>query len=250
MRAHGMRAFATLYCVVGVVIGLVAGCGGGADELESRASVLAASSERTARSGVTVTEPNYFFPGTGYVTQPLDIYVPYDTTGLLVGEHSSVPVAYWAQTFIATGRSPATLTIAALNNLPGDVPPAPFRFKMLLVEAPGTAGLFIPGAILWESGPVSISEVQSPQYSEVTFKIRGVHLTVGSRYAWVLDAYSTRDGAADVGQLMANMGREVPPYTQGEAYWRIATGQGRDVDFASPWTEWPGDVTFLLRFAK
>jgi hypothetical protein len=244
-RAIGLVA-AALALLLGVGL---AGCGGGSDEpTSSDRAFAAAASERVAKSDYSLSGPYYFYPGTGYVAQPRDIYVPFDAGGLIIGEHYSVTIAYWAQTFTAAGRTPTTLTIPMFNNLAA----SPFRFRVLLVEALGGAGQFTPGAVLWESSDAAIPEIPAPDPTEITFKVKGVRLTAGSRYAWVVDSYSTRDGVMDVGLLMANIGNTAPPYAAGEAYWQAASGQGRTADFAASWTPWDasGDASFLLRFTR
>ena len=158
-----------------------------------------------------------------------------------IGEYHTLTTAYLEQTFKATGTHVQSLTVGVLDNFPSDVPPAPFRFRLLLTE---TEALH-PGAILWESSDLS---VDTSQLTDVTVDVGGVNLRQGSTYAWVLDTYSTRDGLQDVASILGTLA----------ATWRrmkmapllgTASGDGRASDFAAPWLQIGGlDAAFLIRY--
>lgn len=190
------------------------------------------------------TANGYILFGEGYVPQPADTYVPADAGACCVGETHTLTNAYLAQTFEATGVNPASITLGLVNNLPGDVPPASFQFRLLFTEAyPG----FHPGTILFESANLAIP-ASVMGFNEMTFAIAGVTFDVGSEYAWILDTYVTRDGIEDAGGWFANIGHDVPPYLDGVLYVANTTGLGRAADFESTWTNTGFDAAFLISY--
>lgn len=184
---------------------------------------------------------------TDYEAKANDTYVKADAGACCVGEYHSLTNVYIGQSFVASGRIPHSITLGLANNQPGDVPPSAPKFRLLITELPPSG--FQPGKVLWEGGPYVI---QQTSYAEYTFEIRGVVLTPGQRYAWVLDTYSDRDGAQDVLVFYWNSGTGnfgAPIYTGGQAWFQNAFGQGRAADFAYPW--WyagGGSMSFLLRY--
>ena len=180
--------------------------------------------------------------GDGYSPRPHDTYVPADAGVCCIGEYHSLTTAYLEQTFRATGTHIRSLTIGVLDNFPSDVPPAPFRFRLLLT----TTGALHPGAVLWESADLSVN---TSQLTDVTVDIDGVNLMSGSMYSWVLDTYATRDSLQDVGQYLGNIGHDVAPYQDGVLRLGAASGNGRAFDFETPWVEIGGlDAAFLIRY--
>lgn len=187
----------------------------------------------------------YVLFGDGYVPRAEDTYVPADAGACCFGEYRTLTAQYLAQTFQATGSTPTSLTLGLANNLPSDVPAAPFRFRLLFTQA---FGGFSPGAVLWESGDLSIPADVSG-FHEYTLSLSGLNFSVGEQYAWVLDTYSTRDGLEDAGAYFANVGIDVPPYSYGGLYGQSASGLGRATDFAAPWVATGIDAAFLIRYS-
>jgi len=181
--------------------------------------------------------------GADYVPRPSDTYVSANAGACCIGEYYSLTNVYMAQTFTATGKTPKSLTLGLANNGASDVPPAPFRFRLLLTEVLNIG--FLPGKILWESDDLAIP-ADGLGYREVTYDIRGVQLREGSDYAWILDTYTTRDGVQDVGAFQANT--VINPGV-GRLYMATATGAGRDVDFTQTWYYVGYSASFLLRYA-
>jgi hypothetical protein len=173
------------------------------------------------------------------------IRVAADAGACCTGEYHSLENDYLAQSFRAIAEKPISLLLDLANNLPGDVPAAPFRFNLFLARGSGGTGL---GRVLWSSGPFAIP-ADLMGYHDYSFAISGVHLDVGQTYSWVLDTYSTRDGAQDVGAWLGNIGHDVAPYLDGDLYVRKATGQGWRSDRAAGWTNTGMDAAFLMQFA-
>jgi len=101
--------------------------------------------------------------------------------------------------------------------------------------------------VLWESKDLALTAPDG-QYTEYSFKISGVKLDVGTKYAWILDTYVTRDGVLDLGGFFANAGIDVSPYLDGVLYLADATGLGREADFASTWINSGFDAAFLISY--
>jgi hypothetical protein len=182
--------------------------------------------------------------GSDYVPRSSDTYVSANAGACCIGEYYSVTNVYMAQTFEATGKVPKSLTLGLANNQPADVPPASFRFRLLLVEVVHSG--FLPGKILWESDDLSIP-ADGLGYREVTHDINGVKLTPGRVYAWILDTFSTRDGQQDVGAFQGNT---IINADVGRLWMATATGAGRSVDFTQTWSYANMSAAFLLRYAS
>ena len=181
--------------------------------------------------------------GTSYVPRASDTYVPANAGACCIGEYYSLPNVYMAQTFAATGKIPKSITLGLVNNRPSDVPPAPFRFRLLLTEVVHLG--FLPGRILWESADLAIP-ADRLGWHEVTYDIRGIQLQVGGEYAWILDTNTTRDGQQDAGGFQANL--EINPGV-GRLFMAAATGAGRAVDFTQTWYYVNMSAAFLLRYS-
>lgn len=206
------------------------------------ALALLASLSSTAYGDVLLLGDSY-----DYEPKASDTYVRADAGACCIGEYHSLTNHYVGQSFIATGKVPHSLTLGLANGEPGDVPPSTPKFRLLITELPASG--FQPGKVLWEGGPYDIPASQRG-YAEYSFNIRGVVLVPGQRYAWVLDTYSDRDGVQDVLNFYWNTGSGVtaPIYSNGQAWFQSASGQGRAADFAYPWWYAGGaSMSFLLR---
>jgi hypothetical protein len=216
----------------------------GTTPMKHAIAALAAALSATAGHAQTA----YVLFGNGYDPKPNDTYVRADSGACCFGEYHSFTASYWAQTFKATGKHPHSITIGLANNLPADVPPAPFRFRLLFTEVmdPG----FRPGRVLWESPDQSIP-IEAANYKEYTYDVRGIKFEPGRTYAWIIDTYSTRDSNEDAAAFFADLGINAPLYQDGRLYAGPATGAGRDADFASvSWTYGAMSASFLIRYAS
>lgn len=151
--------------------------------------------------------------------------------------------AYIGESFVALGSKIHELTFFVLNNW-SDLFPGTFDFRVLLVDgalnSPGTR------TVLYESDEFAIPFPPN-DYSEISPKgLNSVKLEPGQTYTWILDSWATRDGIEDVGQMGVVLGN---PYADGSAFFRNATGSGRDADLNGTWYQSSTyDIAFRLRF--
>ena len=90
--------------------------------------------------------------------------------------------AYWAQGF--TAEKAKAKQIALLARRTRGQP----RFRLLLVEFVD-AELSVPGRVLFESDEVAILPSQSEGYDPLIIDVGSISLSVGRKYAFVLDAF-------------------------------------------------------------
>jgi hypothetical protein len=183
--------------------------------------------------------------GDNYVPERYDTFSEADAGGGSVGEYYATPVAYFGQSFVATGRHPKSITLNLSNQPPSDVAPGPMPYRVLIAEITPP---FTPGRILWESDTqVLPAEARAADY---TLPIQGVNLKVGRMYAFIIDTGSDRDGVPDLLGVALNTGREVAPYLAGSSWYQGFYGRGREADFAYPWNVYSPnlDLGFLIRY--
>ena len=175
--------------------------------------------------------------GGNYTPKSTDIFVQGNAGGCCVGDSNSITNVYMEQTFKATSTTPNALTLGLVNN---GVSSVPFQFRLLITELNGQ----LPTSVLWES---STQSVFSTNWQDVIIPISELNLISGKSYAWVLNTFVTRDGNSDVGGVLLNLNPY--EYSDGTLYFNNATGQGREVDFASGWTNSGMDAAFLMTYS-
>lgn len=157
------------------------------------------------------------------------IHVPFNGTACCIGEYNPITgvASYWAQTFYAPSEKVGDLKIWGLNNeqYPGSV----FDFRLLITATNSDYG-FQPTSVLYESPKVSLN---NQFITGLTFDLSQLTFAQGTKYAFVIDSYVTRDGLIDIGQFMVNTNPDA--YPAGGSYALIATGNGRPADLNARW---------------
>ena len=163
-----------------------------------------------------------------------------------IGEGPTLPdiSSYWAQSFVALGKSIRGFQFYALDNL-GPIYNGPFKFRVLLVDGePNAAGIKI---VLFESDTVAVPFVANGgRFTTIDVDMSCAKLREGDRYTWIIDANVTRDGVLDVGGIFTTVSNDAG-YPEGQAYLLFATGQGRKVDLSATWFGIP-DIAFHMAF--
>lgn len=152
---------------------------------------------------------------------------------------------YYAQTFVALPGVATDLAIeVAEQSGPDDL-----EFHVLITEVTGYGPAFRPTVVLFESSTIAF---RGPVPAIIHVPIPNLTLVPGTRYAFVLDAFVTRDGVAGQARVGTN-----GSYPNGEFYFNQAlVGNSRAEHFAAPWffaeSIYPTryyDLAFQLNFA-
>jgi large repetitive protein len=118
------------------------------------------------------------------------------STGM-IGSFGEPNTAYYGQTFVATASDLANIALRLPNASGSDA----VEFKLLITEVNMTATGPQPGAVLFESGPQSVSVGSAGDVSVAT---GGLQLVAGRTYATVLDSYALRDGINGTSRVAAS----------------------------------------------
>ena len=154
---------------------------------------------------------------------------------------------YFAQTFKALPGVATDLAIELAGNLgPDDV-----DFHVLLTEVSGSGLTFHPTVVLFESDTVTFSSA-APR-TVVHIPLPNLALVPGKTYAFILDAFVTRDGSDGTARVATN-----GTYADGGFYFNQGfAGSSRADHFADQWffaeSIYPPDfhdIAFQLSFAE
>lgn len=133
---------------------------------------------------------------------------------------------YYAQTFEALSPGEASTLTIELAHAEG---PNAAKFRVLVTEVLGYGDNFHPTTVLFES-PVQIIDVGSP-VTQLSIPLLNLQLQPGSRYAFILDAFVTRDGSWGTARAGTNS-----TYPNGEFYFNQGFGgDTRSEHFADQW---------------
>jgi len=192
--------------------------------------------------------PSAILPTAAFAAKDKDaIDVAGSASSCCIGETSSLAdlSSYWAQSFVALGRRIKQFEFYALDNF-GPIFNGPFKFRVLLVE--GTPNSGEPKTVLFASNPISVPFAQNGgRFTTISVDMNCARLTTGSHYAWIIDAYSTRDGVLDVGQVYTTTPGDVG-YLDGQLYVLNATGLGLKDDLNATWFTSGADMAFHMAF--
>jgi len=197
-----------------------------------RGNILAALSVIVLASapGVCSAEVIDNFPGTAFLSALGEPFSP-----------------YFAQTFKAL---PGVVTDLAIE-LAGNLGPDDVDFHVLITEVSGSGLTFHPTVVLFESDTVTFSSAAPP--TVVHIPLPNLALVPSKTYAFILDAFVTRDGS-DGTALVATNGT----YADGAFYFNQGfAGSSRTDHFADQWffaeSIYPPDfhdIAFQLSFAE
>lgn len=152
---------------------------------------------------------------------------------------------YFAQTFVAPAGAIDDLAIRFYGDYDGAGEDA--EFHLLITEVEGSGIDFHPTTIVYESGFLSLDS-SAPPFATGHIPLPDLVLVPGATYAFVLDAFVTRDG--DDGTIRVGTNGT---YAGGAFYWNQAfDGTTREEHFASEWdsaaqTNYQ-DLAFQLHF--
>jgi hypothetical protein len=135
---------------------------------------------------------------------------------------------YFAQTFVAPTGAIDALAIRFYGDYDGAGEDA--EFHLLITEVEGSGIAFHPTTIVYESGFLSLDS-SAPPFATGHIPLPDLVLVPGVTYAFVLDAFVTRDG--DDGTIRVGTNGT---YAGGAFYWNQAfDGTTREEHFASEW---------------
>lgn len=133
---------------------------------------------------------------------------------------------YYAQTFVALAPGSASGLTVELSHDEGE---DAMEFRVLVTGVSGYGATFHPTTILYESS-IQVLDVGS-SVTLVHVDLPNLQLHSGDRYAFVLDAFGTRDGASGSARAGTNS-----TYAGGEFYFNQGFGgDTRAEHFASDW---------------
>jgi len=132
---------------------------------------------------------------------------------------------YYAETFMAP---PGVLTDLAIE-LEGDSGPDDVEFRVLITEVMGSGLTFHPTTVLFESATATFGS--AAPVSVLHIPLPGLSLVAGTTYAFILDAFVTRDGLDGRARVGMN-----GTYSDGAFYFNQGlAGTSRQDHFADSW---------------
>jgi Ca2+-binding RTX toxin-like protein len=156
------------------------------------------------------------------------------------GESSvAVPtdIEYFGQTFVAEGSRLNSISFK-IDSTTG---PDATEFKFLLVTTAPTANGFHPGSVLFESSVLVQPTDGDNAYQIVTIDLGSLPVTPGQQYAFLLDAFATKDGSDGLSQLGASFFGSTGSAYAGQHFVTLDADAGtRATHFAADWTDWNG----------
>ena len=165
------------------------------------------------------------------------------------------PDYYRGQTFIALPgvANDLTIYVGDSNPLPG-----PVTYHVLITEVDTTSGIH-PTNVLFESGPL-VTNIGYDDPPEISIYLGGLSLTVGEKYAWILDAYVELDanppvkpGGPHPSALVGTnyyFGDDFPEIEQLSLHLGLYPTGTREEHFNKPWSTNTRDLAFTMNFPE